>query len=101
MGSEMRVLKVAVVVMGVLIVVGTIGLAVGVLRKANSPAQLVAGPLPSVVTAVLQEPEGTRIANIAALADRLAVQLKGGGTDRVLLVDPKTGALAGRISLAH
>jgi putative heme iron utilization protein len=54
-----------------------------------------------VVTAVLQEPEGTRIAGIAATADRLAVQLQGGGGDRVVLVDPRTGALAGRISLAH
>jgi hypothetical protein len=32
----------------------------------------------------------------------LAVQLQGGGgEDRVVLVDPRSGALVGRISLAH
>jgi Family of unknown function (DUF6476) len=99
MGMEMRALKIAVVVMGVLIVVGTIGLVVGVLHRGSSA--VTSASLPPVVTAILQEPEGTRIASIAALADRLAVQLQGGGTDRVVLIDPKTGALAGRISLAH
>jgi ABC-type Co2+ transport system permease subunit len=94
----MRGLTIAVIVMGVLIVVGTIGLIVGVLHRGSSAPTAL---LPPVVTAVLQEPEGTRIASIAALADRLAVQLQGGGADRVVLIDPKTGALAGRISLAH
>jgi Family of unknown function (DUF6476) len=98
MGAEMRGLKIAVIVMGVLIVVGTIGLVVGVLHRTNTVTSAL---LPPVVTAVLQEPEGTHIVSIAALADRLAVQLQGGGADRVVLIDPKTGALAGRISLAH
>ena len=101
MGGEMRGLKIAVGVMGVLIVLGTIGLGVGVMRRTNSPTPPVAAALPPVVTAVLQEPDGTQIAGIAALVDRLAVQLKGGGVDRVVLVDPRTGALVGRISLAH
>jgi len=89
-------LKIAVVVMGVLILGGTATLVVLVATRASGQ-----GGLPPVVTAVLQEPEGTRIAGIAATADRLAVQLQGGGGDRVVLVDPRTGALAGRISLAH
>ena len=38
MGSEFRGLKIAVAVMCVLILVGTTGLVVGVLRKANAPA---------------------------------------------------------------
>jgi hypothetical protein len=90
----MRALKIATVVMGVLIVAGTIGLLAVLARRG-------AGGLPPVVTAVLEEPAGTRIAGIAAVQDRLAVRLQGGGTDRVVLVDPRTGALAGRISLAH
>jgi hypothetical protein len=95
----MRGLKVAVVVMGVLIVLGTVGLAVGIFRRGSAPAGPI--PMPAVVMAMLQEPEGTQIVSIAALADRLAIQLHGGGADRVVLVDPRTGALAGRISLAH
>jgi len=33
--------------------------------------------------------------------DRLAVQLQGGGADRVVLVDPDSGAVAGRITLGR
>jgi hypothetical protein len=48
---------------------------------------------------LLDEPAGTRIAGIASAGDRLAVRLQGGGSDRVVLVDPRTGAVAGRIGL--
>lgn len=100
MGEAMRALKIAVIVMGVLIVAGTVVLIVGVARRSGTPTVTVAG-LPALVTAVLEEPEGTHIAGIAAVQDRLAVQLQGGGGDRVVLVDPRTGAVAGRISLAR
>jgi len=89
-------LKVAVIAMGVLIIGGTATLVTLVAIRGSGPAAL-----PAVVTAVLEEPPGSRIAGIAAMADRLAVQVQGGGADRVLLIDPKTGAVAGRISLAH
>ncbi|WP_239992391.1 DUF6476 family protein [Rhodopila globiformis] len=91
-------LKVAVVVMGVLIVGGTAAL---VTLLALRGGHTGSATVPAVVTAVLAEPPGSRIAGIAALADRLAVQVQGGGADRVLLVDPNTGAVRGRISLAH
>jgi hypothetical protein len=84
--------------MGVLIIAGTAALVAGLLRRGAGP--LAAG-LPPVVTAVLQEPEGTRIAGIAAAGERLALRLQGGGGDRVVLVDPRTGAVAARISLAR
>jgi hypothetical protein len=93
----MRALKIAVVVMGVLIVTGTAGLVVAVLRR---PAGF-AGGFPPVIQAVLQEPAGTRIGGIAAVQDRLAVSLSGGGPDRVVLVDPRSGAVTGRVALAH
>ncbi len=90
----MRALKIATIVMGVLIVGGTLTLVVLVVRRLAAPA---GGP----VAAVLDEPAGTHIAGIAALRDRLAVQLQGGGVDRVVLIDAATGAVAGRISLAR
>lgn len=94
----MRALKIAVIVMGVLIVAGTMALVIGVARRAAGP-----GPagLPPSVAAVLDEPAGTRIAGIAPVRDRLAIQLQGGGADRVVLIDPASGAVAGRISLAR
>jgi hypothetical protein len=95
MGNGLRALKIATIAMGVLILLGTAVLIVTIFRRATVP-----GPAVNVA-AVLDEPAGTRIAGIAAVQDRLAVQLQGGGADRVLLVDPRTGAVAGRISLAR
>ena len=100
----MRALKIATIVMGVLIVVGTVGLIIGVARRPPPPAPTAVQTAASAwapVSAVLDEPMGTRIAGIAAVRDRLAVQLQGGGTDRVVLIDPATGAVAGRISLVR
>jgi hypothetical protein len=100
MGNGMRALKIAVIVMGVLIVVGTTALIVVVVHRMSSPRSLVA-TLPASVAATLDEPAGTRIAGIAAARDRLAIQLQGGGADRVVLIDPDTGAVTGRISLVR
>jgi hypothetical protein len=100
MGDGMRALKIAVIVMGVLIVIGTMGLIVVVARRIASPTAAAPSLLVSMA-AVLDEPAGTRIAGIAAVRDRLAVQLQGGGVDRVVLIDPLSGAEAGRISLAR
>jgi hypothetical protein len=101
MGDGMRVLKIAVVVMGVLIVLGTMGLVIGIARRSAPPSVPPVAALPASVSAELDEPAGTRIAGIVALRDRLAVQLQGGGPDRVVLIDPATGTLVGRISLAR
>jgi hypothetical protein len=101
-GNGMRALKVVTVVMGVMIVAGT-GVLIAVI------AHRVASPAPNVTVAAggppfalaLDEPAGTHIAGIVAVGDRLAVQLQGGGADRVVLVDPRSGAVAGRIILAR
>jgi Family of unknown function (DUF6476) len=99
-GDGMRALKILVIVMAVLIVLGTTGLVVGIARRWSAPVVSVATP-PVPVSAVLDEPEGTRIAGIVAVRDRLAVQLQGGGVDRVVLIDLATGEVAGRISLGR
>jgi hypothetical protein len=96
MGDGMRALKIAVVGMGALIVLGTITLAVLIARRSTTAPEAA---LSASVSVALDEPEGTRIAAIAALRDRLAVQLQGGGADRVVLIDPLTGTIAGRITL--
>lgn len=96
----MRALKIAVIAMGVLIVVGTTALIVVIAHRLSSSPSRVA-TLPTSLTAVLDEPAGTRIAGIAAVQDRLAVQLQGGGVDRVVLINPETGAVTGRISLVR
>ena len=92
----MRVLKVLTVVMGVMILVGTAVLVAVIIRRAGG-ATTASAP----VALVLDEPAGTRIASIATAGDRLALRLLGGGADRVVLVDPRSGTVTGRISLAR
>ena len=102
--GALRAVKIAAIVMAVLIVLGTTTLVVIMARRGMGSATETAAPstaLPAQVAAILDEPPGTRIAGIAVVADRLAVQLTGGGADRVVLVDPKTGQVAGRIALAR
>ncbi len=91
----MRFLKVLVIVMGVLIVVATTTLVVLIGRRISGSGTTV----PASVAVLLDEPGGTRIVRIAQAGDRLAVQLQGGGADRVVLIDPHTGAVVGRIGL--
>jgi hypothetical protein len=98
MGSGMRALKFATIAMGVLIVLGTTVVVVTVVRRTMSGP---GGSPEKAFTAVLDEPAGSTIAGIAAVRDRLAVQLHGGGSDRVVIVDPATGAIVGRVSLAR
>ncbi|HET6610266.1 MAG TPA: hypothetical protein VFG62_26615 [Rhodopila sp.] len=105
MGDGMRALKIATVVMGVLIIVGTIGLLVALARRGAAPPASTAaavGTAPRAPLAMtMTEPEGTRIVTVTAVQDRLAVQLQGGGPDRIVLIDAHTGAEVGRIALAH
>ncbi len=90
----MRALKVAVVFMGVLIVGGVIVLFTVLAQRMSSGS----GPIAS---AVLDEPAGTRIAGTSTAPDRLVVQLQGGGPDRVVVLDTKTGRVLGRVGLAR
>jgi hypothetical protein len=89
-------LKVAVVVMGVLIVVGVVVLVVAITQRVGT---LVVGGAAAPV--VLDEPAGTHIAGVSMLPDRLAVQLQGGGPDRVVVVDSRSGHVIARVGLSH
>jgi hypothetical protein len=88
----MRALKAAVIIMGVMIVAGTILLAVmvaGRLSGRDGPA----------IRAGLGQPEGTRIVSLAGAGDRVAVHVTGGGLpDRILLLDPVRGRVLGTLA---
>ena len=92
----MKLLTAATIGMGVLILLGTTVLLVTIVHRANAPA---AAGAPYAQT--LREPAGTAIAGIAGAGGRIAITLHGGGPDRVVLVDPVTGRVAGRIGLAR
>jgi hypothetical protein len=93
--KSLRILKFVTVLMGVLIIAGTTVLGVTIVKRLSEPTATTR------IAATLDEPEGTRIASIAATQDRLALHLQGGGPDRVVLLDPRTGTRTGSVSLAH
>lgn len=88
----MRALTIAVGGMGVLIIGATIALVVLVVQR-------VAGPGGATVSAVLDEPAGTRIAAAEASPDWIMLHLQGGGADRVVVVDPRSGRVLTRVAL--
>ncbi|HVB68355.1 MAG TPA: hypothetical protein VNE67_10925 [Acetobacteraceae bacterium] len=92
----MRVLTAATIAMGVLILLGTTVLVVTIIHRTTIPHP-VAPTEPVALT--LHEPAGTAIAGIADAGGWLAIALHGGGPDRVVLVDPRSGAVAGRVAL--
>ena len=89
----MRALKAAVVLMGVLIVVGTTTLIVLLVTRVGSTT--------APADTVLDEPAGTRIAAASVGPDKLSVQLQGGGPDRVIIVDLRSGRRIGKVGLAR
>ena len=95
----MRALKTATIFMGVLILIGTAVVVATIFKRATAPAPAISASPPFLLR--LEEPSGTRIAGTTAMASLLALRLTGGGPDRVMLVDPQSGRLAGRVTLTN
>ena len=93
----MRTLKVVTIAMAVMIVAGIVVVGVTIMRRLNGPP----GGATFAASVVLDEPAGTRIASVAGLPDRVIIQLQGGGPDRIVFVDPRSGQPMGRVVLAH
>ena len=98
-GGTVRALKALVVGMGVLIVAGTVALVAVVVQRAGGIGGGGAGAA-RLVDLALDQPEGSRIAGIAAAeGGALGVWVARPDGDRVLLVDPRRGRVAGEIRL--
>lgn len=90
----MRGLKIAVIVMGVLIVAG-VAVIIGTLITR------VAAPQGALAEMVLDEPAGTTIAAVSGPPERLVVQLRGGGPDRAVVLDLGRNRRVGAVALAR
>lgn len=103
----MRLLKIAVIVMGVLIVGGTTALVVLIAHRLSAPRPVASHPsapaaAPALPSSGLGEPAGSRIIGIARVANGLALAITGGGKpDRLLVIDPSSGRVLLRIRLAQ
>jgi hypothetical protein len=88
-----RALTILVAVMGVMIVAGTVALAVVIVQRVGG------GEAPALAGS-LGQPEGSRIGGIASAEGRVAVWVQRPDGDRVLLLDPRTGRVAGEVRVS-
>ncbi|WP_270936074.1 hypothetical protein [Falsiroseomonas oryzae] len=92
----MAALKWLVGVMGVLIVLGTVGLAVAIVQRVGGGDESA-----SLGQRHLGQPAGTRILGVAPSEGRLAVLVARPDGERVLLVDPRRGRVLGELRAAE
>ena len=110
--QDLRGLKALVIGLGVLIVLGT-ALVIGVVVKrvvesttkpAEVPSVLPApGPTHGIVpfATTLPAAQGASIGGIAASGGRVAIWIKTGHGGRIVFVDPRSGKVAGTVTLAR
>jgi hypothetical protein len=80
--------------MGVLIVLGTLALALVIVQRVNAAGEEI-GPRG------LGQPAGTRIVSVTAAEGRIAVLVARPDGERVLLVDPRRGRVVGELRAAE
>jgi hypothetical protein len=104
--EKTRPLLIAVIVMGVLVVLGTSVVIVKVVKDiiggSSHATADSAGVSPDTImltTNMLSQPLGSHIVTITGLGERLGVLINGGGPDRILFVDPATGHVTGQLML--
>ena len=95
----MRVLQAAVIAMGVLILAGTAAVVGIIVHRASTPRP--PAPAGGLASVALDEPAGSRIVASALAGERLLLQLAGGGPDRAVVVDLRSGAVLARVGLAR
>jgi hypothetical protein len=91
----MQALKVLVVVMGALIIVGTVIVVVTIAQRMSRGSAA-----PGFGKAALMLPKGCRVAEMTAAGAKLALRLGDGpGCQDIVIVDPETGRETGRLGL--
>lgn len=99
-----RWLVVAVIVMGLLLVIGTIVVGTEVSRRLSSPKPVAAPAAGAAATMAegfrqkIELPAGSQVISMTAVGDRLVVQVENqSGLTSAYVVDPRTGTLLGTI----
>jgi hypothetical protein len=89
-----RALTILVAVMGVMIVAGTVALAVAIVQRLGGTAAAPA------LAGSLGQPEGSRIGGIASAEGRVAVWVQRPDGDRVVLLDGRSGRVVGELRVS-
>ena len=106
----MKALKTLVIAMGALILLGVAVIGVTLYNRSTRPGGLMgerpvaARPAPAepVSAGSLGLPAGSRIKGIAGAGSRVVVHVElPGGTEQLLVFDPATGRITGRLGVAE
>ncbi len=106
--QDYRGLKALVIGMGVLIIIGTavvIGVIIHRLYAASTALKPEPSPIAAPATAAfhtrLPAPTGSTIKSVTATNNRLAVGISTPQGGKIILINPRTGAITGTIALAN
>jgi hypothetical protein len=89
---------VAVIVMSLLLVIGTIVVGTEVSRRLSAPKPADSVTAPKPFTQKIELPAGSQVISMNPVGDRLVVQVENqDGLTTAYIVDPRTGTLLGTI----
>ena len=86
--------------MGVLIVAGTVTLVALIVQRAGGAFQAAAPTAAEPAQLSLGQPAGTRVQGIAGAGERVALWVSRPDGDRVLVIDARSGRVAGEARVA-
>jgi hypothetical protein len=101
---QVRILKIAVIVMGILLVGGFAFVLAAIVYQASHPKQDVAAPLASVNSGagpVIELPvgRGPGVTSMSLDGNRLALHLGGGEGQEIVVIDLASGKIVARVKL--
>ena len=102
----MKALKGLVAFLGLLLVIGLGVLGYGLATKAHLKGSGTSANKPAAASASdfgavqIPLPAGSRIEQMTAVGDRVVLRVSGGGPDRILVLDPAQGRVAGSFVLS-
>ncbi|HLN24852.1 MAG TPA: hypothetical protein VK558_12815 [Patescibacteria group bacterium] len=103
----MKALKALVISMGLLVVAGLVLVGYGLYRNSHNPsgtASSAAGARAAngavgYFSVDLPVPAGSKLEQMTTAGDRVILRFTGGEAERILVLDPQTGQVAGNITL--
>lgn len=91
-----KLLRLAVYIMGVILVVGTIVLVVAIIKRASNLSNAPPAGFGDVEVPV---PQGSEVARFEVDGNRLALHIKRAGANEIVIIDLKDGKVLGRVRL--
>ena len=96
---QVRVLKLAVIVMGILLVGGFAFVLAAIVYQASRGGQSSVAPGGEPVATELQIPKDASVSTLSLDGDRLALHLKSSAGPEIVVIDLRTGKTLARIKL--